>query len=180
MRLPFLVPAALAAFSFVTPALAAGSDSGTPPKPTETSTKCEDGMVYDEKTKTCIKSSASLVTDDMRYAAARELAYQGRYISASMVLDTAENPDDPRFLNYRGFVQRNLGDVDGAMAFYTRALQADPDYLLARSYMGQGLIAQGDLAGALEQLHEIDARGGRETWAFASLDSALRGLPSDY
>jgi len=178
---PFrLAPVAIAATFLALPALAAGSDSTSPPKPTETSTKCEDGMVFDETTKTCIKSSAELIDDDIRFAAVRELAYEGRYASAMMVIDSASDQEDPRFLNYRGYVNRKLGDLDTAMVFYKRALAKDPDYVLARSYMGQGLIEQGDLAGALAQLREIDARGGRDTWAYASLDQALRGAPVNY
>ena len=46
--------------------------------------------------------------------------------------------------------------------------------------MGQGLIEQGDLAGALGQLREIAARGGRDTWAYAALEGALRGMPTTY
>ncbi|WP_375689218.1 tetratricopeptide repeat protein [Pseudooceanicola sp. LIPI14-2-Ac024] len=179
MRSVTLLPASLLAASLALPAFAAGG-GGSEPKPTETSTTCEDGMVYDEKTKTCIKSSASILNDDIRYVAARELAYSGRYDSAMMVLDSAENQDDPRILNYRGFVHRKQGDLTLAMQFYNRALAQDPDYILARSYMGQGLIAQGDLTGALVQLREIEARGGRDTWAYAALDQALRGIPTDY
>ncbi|WP_370284116.1 tetratricopeptide repeat protein [Pseudooceanicola sp.] len=180
MRLTALAPACISTLFLAVPVYAAGSDSSTPPKPTETSTECEDGMVYDEKTRTCIKSSAALIDDDSRYAAVRELAYAGRYDSAMMVMDTARTPGDPRFLNYRGFVHRKQGDLDTAMAYYRRALAADPDHVLARSYMGQGLIEQGDLAGALGQLREIAARGGRDTWAYAALEGALRGMPTTY
>ena len=180
MRPILTLPVALIAAMTALPVLAAGSSSDTKPTTTETTTKCEDGMVYDEKTKTCLKSSTSLMTDDLRYAAVRELSHAGRYASALMVIDSAEDATDPRFLNYRGFIARKQGQMDQAMHFYTRALKADPDYVLARSYMGQGLIAQGDLAGALAQLREIEARDGTESWAYASLDQALRGVPTDY
>ena len=180
MRPTSALTATLLTLALATPAFAAGSGSGSTPKPTETSTTCKDGMVYDEKSKTCVKSEASLINDDIRYVAVRELAYAGRYDSALMVIDSAENASDPRFLNYRGFIARKQGDMSLAMQFYSRALAADPDYHLARSYMAQGLITQGDLSGALAQLREIEARGGGETWAYASLDQALRGMPTDY
>lgn len=179
MRLA-LVPVTVLVTALALPALAAGSGDSTPPKPTNTSKTCDDGMVWDEKTSACIKSSASLLTDDDRYFAARELAYEGRYVSAMMVLDSAENQNDPRILNYRGFTHRKMGDIDTAMTYYQAALKIDPDYNLARSYMGQGLIAQGDVVAALGQLREIEARGGRDTWAYAALDQALRGQPTDY
>ncbi|MDF1854681.1 tetratricopeptide repeat protein [Pseudooceanicola sp.] len=180
MRLARLFPAAILSLGFASVGLAAGGESSDPPKPTETTTKCEDGMVYDKATKKCVKADASLLNDDMRYLAARELAYGERYQSAMMVLDAAEDQSDPRILNYRGFVNRKLGNLDVAMVFYQQAIAADPDYVLARSYMGQGLIAQGDLTGALAQLREIEVRGGGDSWAYAALDQALRGLPTDY
>ncbi|MGR3322890.1 MAG: tetratricopeptide repeat protein [Pseudooceanicola sp.] len=180
MRPLSLLAPALASLAFALPLHAAGSDSGSAPKPTETTTKCQDGEVYDEKTKTCVDSNAGLVTDDLRYAAVRELSYAGRYDSALMVIDSARNAGDPRFLNYRGFIARMQGDLETAMQFYNKALEADPGYLLARSYMGQGLIAQEDHVGALAQLREIEARGGRDSWAYAALDRALRGQPTFY
>ncbi|MCY4334529.1 MAG: hypothetical protein OXC60_07615, partial [Litoreibacter sp.] len=61
------------------------------------------------------------------------------------------------------------------------ALEADADNLLARSYLGQGLVVVGDRAGAKLQLTEIRARGGRNTWAEFALKSAIAtGVGSNY
>ncbi|MBT0958544.1 hypothetical protein IV417_14235 [Alphaproteobacteria bacterium KMM 3653] len=168
------------ALSFAAPAFAAGSGTSLPPKPTETTTKCEEGQVYDEKTKSCLDSKSDLLNDDDRYEAARELAYGGKYTEALIVLAAADNPSDPRILNYKGFTNRKLGNMRVAMAYYQEALAIDPDYNLARSYMGQGLLASGDFAAAGEQLHEIAARGGKDTWAYEALAMAIQGQPSDY
>lgn len=161
-------------------ALAAGSDSTTPPKPTETTKVCQDGQIFDAKTKTCLDSKADLFDDTNRYEAAREMAYAGQYRDALTVLASAENPSDPRILNYKGFVNRKLGNSQVAMAYYAEALAINPDYILARSYMGQGLVAEGDFVGARNQLVEIRARGGEGTWAEASLEKALMGQVSDW
>ncbi|OYW48869.1 MAG: hypothetical protein B7Z31_14835, partial [Rhodobacterales bacterium 12-65-15] len=59
-------------------AFAAGSDDSEPPKPTETTTECARGEVWDEKTRTCIKAEGAGLTDDQRFGAVRELAYAGR------------------------------------------------------------------------------------------------------
>ena len=157
---------------FATAALAVGADDSDPPKPTETSTECAKGEVWDEKSGACVKADSSRLDDDARYAAARELAHAGRYDEAMIVL-AAANPDDPRILNYKGFVHRKTGKMDAAMEFYRRALEIDPDYILARSYMGQGLAELGDMDGARAQLAEIRARGGRDTWAYVSLKQAI-------
>ena len=88
---------------------------------------------------------------------------------------------DDRVLTYRGFTARKLGQIDVAMVFYQQALDANPDNLLARSYMGQGLVAQGDRVAALTQLREINARGGADTWAAKSLRTAIEtGVTYNY
>jgi tetratricopeptide (TPR) repeat protein len=76
-------------------------------------------------------------------------------------------------ITYRGFATRKAGDMAGGMAFYETALAVNPDNLLTRSYMGQALVEQGDVELALAQLTEIRMRGGRGTWAEASLASAV-------
>lgn len=159
---------------------AAGGNSDTPPKTTRTTTECTDGKIFDEAAKACVDADQQSFNDDDRYDAVRELAYAGEYGRALDVIATADVPGDARFLNYQGFIQRKLGNMDAAMSFYTEALAIDPDYLLARSYMGQGLAATGDLDGARTQLAEIAARGGRETWSYVALKMALNGKPSNY
>lgn len=172
--------AALCTATLATPAFAAGSDSTTPPTTTKTSTDCKKGQVFDEKTSKCLDVKSDALSDDDRYRAARELAYNGLYDRALEVLAAADNQDDPRILNYYGFTNRKLGNDDAAMTYYRAALAIDPDYILARSYMGQGLAAKGNLTGAAEQLEEIRLRNGTETWAYASLERAIAGMPSDW
>lgn len=168
------------ATALVSGAQAAGSDDSTPPTTTETSTKCKKGEIWDKKTKRCAKVKASFYSDDILYEAARELAYGGQLDRAMSLLELATNQADPRILNYKGFVNRKLGKMDEAMAYYRAAIAANPDYNLARSYMGQGLISLGKHAEALEQLREIKARNGRDSWAYTSLKLALAGNPSNY
>ena len=61
-----------------------------------------------------------------------------------------------------------------ANLFYRQAIEANPDNLLARSYMAQGFVAEGKLDEAIAQWREIKARGGHGTWAEASLRDAIR------
>jgi tetratricopeptide (TPR) repeat protein len=166
---------------FVTPvALAAGSDSSEPPKPTETTTKCKKKEVWDKKAGKCVPAKQSSgLSDDMLYEAARELAYAKRYDEAQYMLSLAANQNDPRVLNYYGFTNRKLGKVEEGMRFYAAALKADPDYILARSYMGESLALEGDVAGAKVQLAEIEKRGGKTTYAYHALEEVIEtGKPS--
>ena len=160
---------------FLTPlaALAAGGGSSTPPTPTETTEVCEEGLIWDQATQTCIAPEESSNTDSQRLRDVRELAYQGRYLDARAVLDTIGDQQDPLVLTYWGFVTRKTGDMEGGMAYYRAALTADPDLHLARSYMGQAHVETGALDAARGQLTEIRQRGGRGTWAELSLRMAI-------
>lgn len=153
-------------------ALAAGGEDDTPPTPTETTETCTDGLIFDLASQTCMTPAESTNDDSAMMDAVRELAYAGRYADARSVLDGLD-ANDSMVQTYYGFTARKLGDTDGAMRFYRAALSIDPDNILARSYMGQGLAVMGDMAGAQAQLSEIRARGGRQTWAEVSLRMAM-------
>lgn len=153
---------------------AAGSGSVEPPKPSETTTVCAEGQVWDLATQSCMAPEDSTNDDNARLRDVRELAYAGHHQAALDVLDTLQDQDSPLALTYYGFAHRNAGRVAQGMAYYNAALRSDPDNLLARSYMGQGHVAAGDLVLAQAQLTEIRMRGGRGNWAEASLASAIR------
>tara|TARA_R110002049_G_scaffold10127_4_gene50507 strand:+ start:7582 stop:8106 length:525 start_codon:yes stop_codon:yes gene_type:complete len=164
------------AFALPTGLLAAGGgDEKAPEKP-----KCENGQVYDKTTKTCTDAKDSRLNDLDRYETLRALAHAGRYTEAQTVL-AAMPQDDDRTLTYLGFTTRKLGDTAGGMAYYTAALAQNPGNILARSYMGQALVEQGQMAQALAQLREIRSHGGSGTWAEASLRNAIAtGRGSSY
>ena len=154
---------------------AGGGEEKAPSKP-----KCETGLIYDKKTKTCVNAQESNLDVDGLYENVRELAYAGRYDEALVVL--AQMPaEDDRTLTYLGFTKRKMGNTQAAMDYYTRAIEVNPANNLARSYMGQGFVTQGRLTDAVAQLREIEANGGQGTWAEASLRRAiLDGTTTDY
>lgn len=159
----------------VAPALAfAAGEEDTPPTSTFTTKTCEAGMVWDTNEKKCVAPKESSLNDDQLYQNARELAYAGRLADAQEVLRLMSDPEDDRVLTYMGFTNRKLGKMDVAMTFYRRALEKNPDNLLARSYMGQGHVTDGDEDLAIAQLKEILERGGSGTWAATSLEDAIR------
>ena len=170
----------LAAASIATMGFAAGSDSTSPPVKTQTTQDCKNGQIWDDRKSECVNPQSGALSDDDLYNAARELAYDGQYENALNVLEVAENQNDPRILNYKGFANRKAGRIEQGMTYYQAALKIDPDYILARSYMGQALISDGDTAGANAQLAEIEARGGKETWAYAALEKAIGGESTDW
>ena len=167
--------AAAVALTLATSAFAAGSDSSEPPKPTETTQKCKKNKIWDENKNRCVKIKESKLDDDGIYKNARELAYAGRYYNALNLLDRAENQQDPRILNYKGFTNRKLGYTKRAVEFYEQALAIDPKYILARSYFGQAKMQVGDVEGAKEQLALIQDISGTDNWAYESLSRAIQG-----
>ncbi|WP_372352949.1 tetratricopeptide repeat protein [Pararhizobium sp. BT-229] len=157
-------------------AWAAGEDTTNPPEKTKTSIECKDGKVWDDQKKECVEAKKSGLDDDILFKAARELAYAGQYENSLKVLDAVKDQDSARILNYRGYSNRKAGRMELGMSYYKRALQADENYILARSYMGQALIEQGEIEEAKAQLIEIRDRGGENTWAYRALLESLGGV----
>lgn len=90
------------------------------------------------------------------------------------MLDTMTEGETSRVLTYRGFALRKSGNPDAGVAAYEQAIALDPANHLARSYYGQFLVEQNQLARAESQLAEIRANGGTGTWAEEALASAIR------
>ncbi len=176
-RFRSLALAGCLALAFSAPAMAAGeeTDQTKPPPKTETTTKCANGKIWDKKKKECVAPKKSSFNDDDLYKAAREFAYAGQYENAIAALRLAENQNDPRILNYLGYANRKAGRMELGMSYCRKALLADQNYILARSYMGQALMEQGDVQAARVQLVEIRDRGGENTWAYRSLLQSLNG-----
>lgn len=162
----------------IVPALAAGGGGGGgggggAPAPTPTTQNCKNGEIWDKKKKKCVKAQSGLFDDDTLYEAARELAYAERYDEAIDILMLAADKNDPRILNYLGFSNRNAGRIEVGLGYYREALKRDPDYVLARSYMGQALVLIGDRVGAAVQLAEIEKRAGKDNWSYEALAAAI-------
>jgi tetratricopeptide (TPR) repeat protein len=152
---------------------AAVSPDDRPPEPTETTTTCEGGRIWDADTQSCVDPDSAALDDDARFGAAREFAHAGRIDAARAALDAMAERHSDRVMTYRGFLARKAGDTAAAAALYGEALARNPSNLMARSYLGQGLAEAGDMAGARAQLTEIRARGGRATWAEFALRQAI-------
>lgn len=152
---------------------AGGGADADKPKPTQTTKDCFGKRVWDASKQRCVRPKQSSLNEQQLYEAVRELAYAGRYTDAQAVLATMPDQQDDRVLTYWGFTNRKLGNVDAAMMFYAEALSENPDNMLARSYMGQGLVEAGDLDGAKAQLAWIEDRGNAYGWPATSLRQAI-------
>jgi tetratricopeptide (TPR) repeat protein len=158
--------AALAAIAFILP-LPAFADFDPPARP-----KIDCSKPGNQNKPAC-KNKHGELSDDEIYNAAYWMARKGQYREALVLLARAKNHDDPRVLNATGFATRKLGDVDGALPYYVRALEINPNYAVAREYLGEAFLAKGDLRNARAQLGEIERRCGKTCAPYAELSKEI-------
>lgn len=163
----FLLAGAVALTLTSQPALTADSGGSDTPN-------CINGKVWDKKQKKCVEKS-SAIDDDSLYEAGRKLAKAERYEEAIEVLMLVKDRNQPRVLNYLGYANRKAGRLETGLSYYRMAIAIDPDYVLARSYMGAALAESGDRKGAFEQLAEIREREGTTGEAYILLATAILG-----
>lgn len=154
-------------------AFAAGTEGGTPPETTETTTKCKASEVWDEKTSKCVDAQSGQLDNDTLFQAARELAYAGRPDDALVVLAAMTEGESDRVLTYMGFANRKAGNLEAGLDYYHAALALNPGNLLTRSYLGQAYVEMNEMELAQAQLDEIVARGGAGGWPEQSLRKAI-------
>lgn len=130
-------------------ALASGDDSA-PPKP-----NCPKGQVWDSKTKKCVDQLSKATSDADRTDYAYRLAKAGRYQEALGLLDTLQQPNTAKALNYRGYATRKLGRTDEGIGYYLKSVALDPNYAQVREYLGEAYVIKGQLDLAQEQLQTI-------------------------
>ncbi len=157
------------------PEVALSADDPTPTVP-----KCAEGEVYSPTAQKCVKKTSNLINDEDRYNTSVQLARSGKYHSAINLLKTIANQDDPRVLTYLGFSNRKMGKMGIGEAYYKKALEIDPNYLLAREYLGEGYVSQGKKDLALAQLKEIENRCGTTCREYGLLKKAILTSQSSY
>ena len=168
-----LAPLALTCLlALAAPALAAGGGSdGGGSSPTAQS--CKKGEVWNSKTKKCVKAQSGVLTDEELYQQGRALAKEGRYDWAIEVLSVVQNQQDPRVLNYIGYANRKAGRLDIGITYYRRALAIDPNFNLAREYLGEGYIAAGRVDLAMNELAAIGKSCGTACTEYKDLAAAI-------
>ena len=128
--------------------------------------------------KECKKNQSGQLNDDQIYQAGYWLAQSGKYDEALAQFQKAKNQDDPRILNYIGYTTRKLGRVAEALTCYQKALKINPNYRVARAYLGEAFLEQGKVNLAKEQLAEIQKRCGNSCVEFATLSGQISSFVS--
>ncbi|MGD9668625.1 MAG: tetratricopeptide repeat protein [Hyphomicrobiaceae bacterium] len=116
----------------------------------------------------CVGPAAQQLSDADLFYAGYWMARLGRYDQAIAYLSATKAPD-ARTLTYLGFATRKAGNVGNAFAYYEKALALDPDYVVARAYLGEAFVTVGNAQAARHQLAEIAKRCGATCAAYDEL-----------
>jgi len=148
------------------PANAAGSEP-TPPS-------CPNGQKWDKKKDKCIPALIQQMSGEELYQHGWQLAKTGKYQQAISVLNMADQ-NDPRVLNYLGYSYRKSGDLTTAIGFYKTALKINPNFVLAREYLGEGYVKAGRMDLAKLELEQIGKRCGKGCQEYVELAAVIMG-----
>lgn len=120
----------------------------------------------------CVGAAKAEMPDAELFYAGYWLAKTGRYQEALTYLNLARVKDE-RVLTYIGFATRKQGDVEKALPFYKEALQKNPDFVVARAYLGEAYLTKGEPARAKAELAEIATRCGTTCAAYVDLNQQI-------
>jgi tetratricopeptide (TPR) repeat protein len=90
-----------------------------------------------------------------------------------VVLAAIKNQNDPRVLNMMGYSNRKAGRLEIGITYYRKALAIDPNFVLAREYLGEGYVAAGRIDLAQIELNEIKNRAGVNSEEYRDLSKAI-------
>lgn len=130
---------------------------------------CDAGTKGSPAWQACIGAARAGMSDDELFYAGYWLAKTGRYAEALSYLNLS-GTRDARVLTYIGFATRKQGDVEKALPLYAEALAKDPDFVVARAYLGEAYLTRHEPARAKAELAEIAARCGTSCPAYVDLD----------
>ncbi|WP_374332537.1 tetratricopeptide repeat protein [Aestuariivirga sp.] len=134
---------------------------------------CKKGQVWNKKSKKCVAAQSGILPDEDLYQQGRALAKEGQYEWAIQVLSTIQDQQDPRVLNYLGYSNRKAGRLDIGITYYSKALAIDPNFNLAREYLGEGYLAAGRVDLAMNQLAQIARSCGTSCEEYRELNAAI-------
>jgi len=170
--------ALIACLGVLPPILIAGSATAASrpdqPQPSAgTVKKCPKGTIWNKKKKKCVKTESGVIPDRDLLAQATLLARSGEYEWAIAILSVVRDKSDPEVLNMFGYSHRKAGRLETGIAYYRKALAIDPDYVLAREYLGEGLVSAGRLDLARAELAEIAVRCGTTCEEYIDLKETI-------
>jgi tetratricopeptide (TPR) repeat protein len=156
---------------------AGGGGGGLAPRaeaPADDLTTCNPGQVWDRKKHKCLRRHSGVLPDSELTEYAYALAKTDRFPEALDVLDSLDNPNTPRALNYRGYATRKLGRTDEGIGYYLQSVALDPQYPQVREYLGEAYVIEGKFDLAKQQLATIEKLcGSKDCEYYSDLAKAL-------
>lgn len=153
-------------------ALAAGSDTPSPPASSGDKSK-------DKKSDK--KSSLDDPAFLKGYRAAYATIYENNdYAGAIPQLKALGQDDRADVANLIGYSYRKLGNYELARVWYERALHADPDHARTWQYYGLWQVEQGNREQAKYHLAKLETLTGRGSVEYQSLATALTNGQTSY
>jgi len=173
MAAGFALAAATPAFAMSMPSTNQRDSTTTTTTTTPPPTCLKKGTVWDDKQKKCVAQQKGKQSDQSLLDQGWRLARTGHYDLAIDLFMLMGDRSNPSALNGLGYANRKLGHFDIGIGYYKAALAIDPNYLLAREYLGEGYAASGRIDLARVQLDEIKQRCGTLCEAYQRLDGAI-------
>ena len=156
-----------------------GSSGGGGSGGTKAELQCKKGEVvkkvkkFGVYVKKCVEVESGILPDEDLYLQGYRLAKSGEYDWALQVFAAVQNQNDPRVLNMTGYSNRKAGRLEIGITYYQKALAIDPNFVLAREYLGEGYVAAGKIDLAQIQLSEIKNRAGVDSEEYKDLSKAI-------
>ena len=137
---------------------------------------CKAGYVWNAKKAKCVRSTTSSLDDKSLYTEGRDLALAGRYTEALTALTAVKAPDSMT-LTMIGYAHRKMGDFNGGMAYYVKALALDPNNANTHEYLGELYVQKGQLDLAKAELVKVAMVCGTTCEQYSDLAKAIEGIP---
>ena len=133
---------------------------------------CDTHAKGSEPWKACLGAARVEMSDEELFYAGYWLAKSGQYATAITYLSLARYKNE-RILTYIGYATRKLGDVEKAIPYYSEALSKNPNYVVARAYLGEAYLTRGEPNLAKVQLQEIEQRCGVSCPSYRELETHI-------
>jgi tetratricopeptide (TPR) repeat protein len=154
-------------------ALAAGSDTPSPPPPSSTKSDPPKGSKADKQ-----KREKKSSVDDPAFIAGYRAAYatiyeRNDYAAAIPQLEALGQDNRADVANLIGYSYRKLGQYEQSKEWYERALAADPEHVRTWQYYGLWQVEQGHRDRAEYHLKKIEELAGKDNEDYRNLAAAL-------
>lgn len=169
---PSMAAAALAAGLLAVTASGSGAEQRLSKDVGPVSGACDRFEKGSQSWSSCVGVAKAGMPENELFYAGYWLAKSGKYEEALGYLELASKRDE-RVETYIGYATRKMGNVEAALPHYARALDLNPNYVVARAYLGEAYLSQGDKSRAKAELQEIGARCGVTCVEYRDLESQI-------